>query len=54
MASRPGGSPAARSPGVRQNGAPPYLMRWENGYESVFVPSSDTLVEHHPARRTAS
>jgi hypothetical protein len=36
-----------------ENGAPPYLVRWDNGHESVFVPSSDTVVEHHPVRRPA-
>ena len=30
-------------------GAPPYLVRWANGHETVFMPSSGTLVEHHPA-----
>ncbi len=29
-------------------GAPPYLVRWGDGHESVFVPSSDTVVEHIP------
>jgi hypothetical protein len=33
------------------NGAPPYLVRWEDGHESVFFPSSDTRVEHRPALR---
>ena len=33
-----------------ENGAPPYMVRWKDGHESVFVPSSDTLVEHRPAR----
>lgn len=32
-----------------KNGAPPYLVRWEDGHESVFVPASDTHVEHRPA-----
>jgi Domain of unknown function (DUF1918) len=31
-----------------EGGAPAYLVRWENGHESVFMPSSDSLVEHHP------
>ena len=34
-------------------GAPPYLVRWENGHESRFVPSSDSVAEHRPARGTA-
>jgi hypothetical protein len=33
-------------------GAPPYLVRWRDGRESVFFPSSDTVVEHHPAVRS--
>ena len=33
-----------------QDGAPPYLVRWEDdGHESVFAPGSDVLVEHFPA-----
>ena len=36
-----------------EDGAPPYLVRWENGHESVFMPSSDSVVEHHPASRAA-
>lgn len=30
------------------DGAPPYLVRWEDGHESTFFPSADTLVTHHP------
>jgi hypothetical protein len=33
-----------------ENGAPPYLIRWRDDHESLFFPSSDTVVEHHPAR----
>jgi hypothetical protein len=29
-------------------GAPPYRVRWSDGHESLFFPSSDTVVEHHP------
>jgi len=32
------------------DGAPPYLVRWHDGHESMFFPSSGTLVEHHAAR----
>ncbi len=32
-----------------ENGAPPYLVRWKDSHESVFFPSSGTLVEHRPA-----
>ncbi len=28
------------------NGAPPYLVRWNDGHESSFFPSSDAMVEH--------
>ena len=31
-----------------EHGAPPYLVRWQDGHESLFFPSSDTLVERHP------
>ena len=33
------------------DGAPPYLVRWRDGRESVFFPSSDAVIEHHAARR---
>lgn len=29
-----------------KDGAPPYLVRWSDGHESSFFPSSDTVVEH--------
>jgi hypothetical protein len=32
-----------------KDGAAPYLVRWRDGHESVFTPSSDTLVEHRLA-----
>ena len=31
-----------------ENGAPPYLIRWRDEHESLFFPSSDTVVEHYP------
>lgn len=31
-----------------QDGAAPYLVRWKDGHETVFMPSSGTLVEHRP------
>ena len=40
-----------------ESGAPPYLVRWEDGHESVFFPTSGTMVEHHPrasSKRLAS
>jgi Domain of unknown function (DUF1918) len=33
------------------DGAPPYLVRWRDGHESVFFPASGTEVTHHPAKR---
>jgi hypothetical protein len=35
-----------------ENGAPPYLVRWRDGHESVFFPASGTEVEHHAAQGT--
>ena len=35
-----------------EGGAPPYVVRWDNGHDSVFMPSSDTLVARHPAQGT--
>jgi Domain of unknown function (DUF1918) len=32
-----------------QNGGPPYVVRWQDEHESLFFPSSGTVVEHHPA-----
>lgn len=37
-----------------EGGAPPYLVRWENGHQSVVMPSSDSLVERHPAPRASA
>ncbi|HYB15506.1 MAG TPA: DUF1918 domain-containing protein [Streptosporangiaceae bacterium] len=34
------------------NGTPPYLVRWRDGHESLFFPSSGTEVEHHTAPGT--
>jgi Domain of unknown function (DUF1918) len=35
-----------------EQGAPPYLVRWEDGHQSVFVPSPGTQMEHRPARQS--
>jgi hypothetical protein len=29
------------------DGGPPYLVRWNDGKEALFFPSSDCTVEHH-------
>lgn len=31
-------------------GEPPYLVRWEDGHESVFFPSCDAVVEPLPGQ----
>lgn len=31
------------------DGSPPYRVRWADGHESVFVPSSDSVVQRGPA-----
>jgi Domain of unknown function (DUF1918) len=31
------------------DGAPPYLVHWRDGRQTVLFPSSDTVVEHQPA-----
>ena len=31
-----------------EDGTPPYLVRWSDGHESSFFPSSGTVVEHIP------
>ncbi|HEX9042455.1 MAG TPA: DUF1918 domain-containing protein [Trebonia sp.] len=37
-----------------EDGAPPYLVRWRDGHESVFFPASGTEVEHHAVARKAT
>ena len=37
-----------------EGGAPPYLVRWHDGHESLFFPASGTVVEHHPRQRQAT
>jgi hypothetical protein len=37
-----------------QGGAPPFRVRWSDGHESVFVPSSDTIVEHRPTSTSSA
>ena len=36
-----------------ENGAPPYQVRWSDGHESSFFPSSGTVVEHVPLPASA-
>jgi hypothetical protein len=31
-------------------GSPPYMVRWSDGHESIFFPSADTIVQHHPGK----
>ena len=30
------------------DGGPPYLVRWDDGHESLSFPGSDSTVEHYP------
>jgi len=30
------------------NGEPPYLVRWEDGHESMLTPGVDAMIEHYP------
>jgi hypothetical protein len=32
-----------------EDGAPPYLVRWEDGETTMLYPSSDVSVQHFPA-----
>jgi Domain of unknown function (DUF1918) len=32
------------------DGAPPYLVRWQDGHDSLFFPSSDAEITHHVTR----
>jgi Domain of unknown function (DUF1918) len=34
------------------DGAPPCVVRWSDGRETVFFPASGTEVTHHPAAQT--
>jgi hypothetical protein len=36
------------------NGEPPYLVRWSDGHEGVYVPGPDAIVEHAPPSESAS
>ena len=29
------------------DGGPPYVVRWEDGHESLFFPGSDAYVKHY-------
>jgi hypothetical protein len=29
-----------------ESGAPPYVVRWPDGHESLFIRSTDAFVEH--------
>ena len=31
---------------IGQAGGPPYLVRWSNGHESSFYPTSGTVAQH--------
>jgi hypothetical protein len=35
------------------DGAPPYLVRWRDGHESLLMPSSGAVIEHLSVVRQA-
>lgn len=35
------------------DGTPPYLVRWQDGHESVLMPAAGIVFEHRPAPRHA-
>jgi hypothetical protein len=41
---------------IGPQGAPPYLVRWEDGRVSTLYPSSDVFVQHfeHPSHRAGN
>ncbi|HEX9039593.1 MAG TPA: DUF1918 domain-containing protein [Trebonia sp.] len=36
-----------------EDGAPPYLVRWRDGHETVYFPAADAEVRHQAAKPTA-
>ncbi len=30
-----------------ENGAPPYLVRFDDGHETLVYPGTDTVIQHH-------
>lgn len=41
-----GGPPSIELVAAAENGAPPYLVRWEDGHESEVFPGSDIFIQH--------
>jgi hypothetical protein len=37
-----------------EDGAPPYMIRWEDDHEGLFFPGPDVDVEHYPATEETS
>ena len=37
-----------------KNGAPPYVVRWDDGRVSTVYPGSDVFVEHFEQRKSGS
>jgi hypothetical protein len=35
-----------------EDGAPPYLVRWEDGTTTVLYPSSDVSIQHFPKNKS--
>jgi hypothetical protein len=36
------------------DGKPPYLIRWNDDYESLFFPSANTVIEHRAREQSGS
>ncbi|TYK43620.1 DUF1918 domain-containing protein [Actinomadura decatromicini] len=34
-----------------ENGAPPYVVEWDDGHVSTFFPAADAVIERHSATR---
>ncbi|MFD0899220.1 DUF1918 domain-containing protein [Actinomadura sediminis] len=37
-----------------RDGAPPYVVEWDDGHTSTYFPSADAVVERHPAPHSHS
>ncbi|WP_067461240.1 DUF1918 domain-containing protein [Actinomadura macra] len=36
-----------------RDGAPPYVVQWDDGHESTFFPAADAVIEAHDAPSSA-
>lgn len=35
-------------------GAPPFVVRWDDGHEGLFFPGADSMIELRPSREHAA